>query len=81
MILKILTLPHSTNCSWVQIVLWKLLAADIERVKDIGAVGNENNIYHLYSQGIDMRKGIEGLCGIIRTYQYSPTNQALRTIV
>lgn len=36
---------------------------------------NENNIYHLYSQGIDMRKGVEGLCGIIRTYQYSPTNQ------
>ena len=22
-----------------------------------------------------MRKGVEGLCGIIRTYQYSPTNQ------
>lgn len=42
---------------------------------------NENNIYHLYSQGIDMRKGVEGLCGIIRTYQYSSTNQALRTIV
>lgn len=36
---------------------------------------NENNIYHLYTQGIDMRKGVEGLCGIIRTYQYSPTNQ------
>lgn len=36
---------------------------------------NENNIYHLCSQGIDMRKGVEGLCGIIRTYQYSPTNQ------
>lgn len=36
---------------------------------------NENNIYHLYSQGIDMRKGVEGLCGIIRTYQYSPINQ------
>ena len=29
---------------------------------------NENNIYHLYTQGIDMRKGVEGLCGIIRTY-------------
>lgn len=42
---------------------------------------NENNIYHLYSQGIDMRKGVEGLCGIIRTHQYSSTNQALRTIV
>ena len=25
---------------------------------------NENNIYHLYTQGIDMRKGIEGLCGL-----------------
>ena len=36
---------------------------------------NENNIYHFYSQGIDMRKGVEGLCSIIRTYQYSPTNQ------
>ena len=36
---------------------------------------NENNINHLYSQGIDMRKGVEGFCGIIRTYQYSPTNQ------
>ena len=36
---------------------------------------NENNIFHLYSQGIDMRKGVEGLCGIIRTCQYSPTNQ------
>ena len=36
---------------------------------------NENNIYHLYSQGIDMRKGVEGFCGIIRTYQYSPTNE------
>ena len=33
---------------------------------------NENNIHHLYSQGIDMRKGVEGLCGIIRTCQYSP---------
>lgn len=22
-----------------------------------------------------MRKSVEGLCGIIRTYQYSPTNQ------
>ena len=29
---------------------------------------NENNIYHLYTQGVDMRKGVEGLCGIIRTY-------------
>ena len=36
---------------------------------------NENNIYHLYSQGIDMRKGVEEFCGIIRTYQYSPTIQ------
>lgn len=36
---------------------------------------NENNINHLYSQGIDMRKGVEGLCSIIRTYQYGPTNQ------
>lgn len=36
---------------------------------------NENNIYHLYPQGVDMRKGIEGLCGVVRTCQYSPTNQ------
>lgn len=36
---------------------------------------SENNIFHIYSQGIDMRKGVEGLCGIIRTCQYSPTNQ------
>lgn len=35
----------------------------------------ENDINHLYSQGIDMRKGVEGFCGIIRTYQYSPTNE------
>ena len=26
---------------------------------------NENNIYHLYTQGIDMRKGVEGLHGIL----------------
>ena len=37
---------------------------------------NENNIYHLYTQGIDMRKGVEGLCGIIRTYQYSQSYQS-----
>ncbi len=36
---------------------------------------NENNIYHLCSQGMDMRKGVEGLCGIIRKCQNSPTNQ------
>lgn len=23
---------------------------------------NENNINHIYTQGIDMRKGVEGLC-------------------
>lgn len=36
---------------------------------------NENNIYHLYTQGIDMRKSVEGFCDTIRTYQYSPTNE------
>ena len=37
---------------------------------------NENNIYHLYTQGIEMRKGVEGLWGIIRTYQYSQSYQS-----
>ena len=36
---------------------------------------NENNIYHLYTQGIDMRKGVEGLCGVVRINHFNPTNQ------
>ena len=28
-----------THANWVQIVLWELLAADIERIEGIGAVG------------------------------------------
>lgn len=36
---------------------------------------NENNIYHFYSQGIDMRKGVEGLCGVAHTCNFNPTNQ------
>ncbi len=32
-------LSHPTHANWVQIVLWKLLAADIERIEGIGAVG------------------------------------------
>ena len=35
---------------------------------------NENNIYHLYSQGIDMRKGVESLCGVVRANHFNPTN-------
>ena len=32
-------LSHPTHANWVQIMLWELLAADIERVEGIGAVG------------------------------------------
>ena len=32
-------LSHPTYANWVQIMLWELLAADIERVEGIGAVG------------------------------------------
>ena len=32
-------LSHPTHANWVQIVLWELLAADIEGVEGIGAVG------------------------------------------
>ena len=36
---KISTLSHSTNRNWIQIVLWELLAADIESIEGIGAIG------------------------------------------
>ena len=36
---KISTLSHPTHANWVQIVLWELLAADVEGVEGIGAVG------------------------------------------
>ena len=32
-------LSHTSNTNWVQIVLWELLAADVEGVEGIGAVG------------------------------------------
>ena len=32
-------LSHPTNRNWIQIVLWELLAADIERIEGISAVG------------------------------------------
>ena len=35
---------------------------------------NENNRYNLFTQGIDMRKGAESLCGIVRTYRMNPIN-------
>lgn len=34
-----MTSSHSTNRNWIQIVLWELLAADIERIEGIGAIG------------------------------------------
>ena len=35
---------------------------------------NENNNYQVYTLSIDMRKGIEGLCGIVRSCQCNPTD-------
>ncbi len=32
-------LSHPTHANWVQIMLWELLAADVEGVEGIGAVG------------------------------------------
>ena len=32
-------LSHPTHANWVQIVLWELLAADVEGIEGIGAVG------------------------------------------
>ena len=36
---RFIALSHPTHANWVQIVLWKLLAADVEGVEGIGAVG------------------------------------------
>lgn len=36
---KISTLSHPTHANWVQIVLWKLLAAYVERIEGIGTIG------------------------------------------
>ena len=35
---------------------------------------NETNKYNLFTQGVDMRKGIECLCGIVHTYHLNPLN-------
>ena len=37
--IKLTLLPYSTNRNRIKIVLWELLAADIECVEGIGAVG------------------------------------------
>lgn len=35
---------------------------------------NENNSYQVYTLGVDMRKGIESLCGIVRANNSNPTD-------
>ncbi len=35
---------------------------------------NETNKYNLFTQGVDMRKGVESLCGIVHTYHQNPLN-------
>ena len=35
---------------------------------------NETNKYNLFTQGVDMRKGVECLCGIVHTYHQNPLN-------
>ena len=35
---------------------------------------NENNGYVVCLQGVDLRKGVDGLCGLIRHLSLSPTN-------
>ena len=35
---------------------------------------NENNRYLVCLQGVDLRKGVDGLCGVIRYLSLSPTN-------
>ena len=35
---------------------------------------SETNKYNLFTQGVDMRKGIECLCGIVHTYHLNPLN-------
>ena len=37
--LRFIALSHPTHANWVQIVLWKLLAADVGGVEGIGAIG------------------------------------------
>ena len=35
---------------------------------------NENNSFQVYTRGVDMRKGIESLCGMVRTNKSNPTD-------
>ena len=35
---------------------------------------NEDNRYLVCLQGVDLRKGVDGLCGVIRCLSLSPTN-------
>jgi len=35
---------------------------------------NESNNYQVYSTGLDMRKGVESFCGIIRSHSQVPTD-------
>ncbi len=35
---------------------------------------NETNKYNLFTQGVDIRKGVESLCGIVHTYHQNPLN-------
>ena len=35
---------------------------------------NENNRYVVCLQGVDLRKGVDGLCGLIRYLSLNPAN-------
>ena len=35
---------------------------------------SETNKYNLFTQGVDMRKGVESLCGIVRSNNMNPLN-------
>jgi hypothetical protein len=35
---------------------------------------NEGNRYFLCSQGVDLLKGLNGLCGVIRHLSFNPTS-------
>lgn len=35
---------------------------------------NESNNYQVYSMGVDMRKGVESLCCIVRSQSLTPTD-------
>lgn len=35
---------------------------------------NENNNYQVYSTSVDMRKGVESFCGIVRSHSLLPTD-------